>query len=66
MARCNCYSFKIINGLELSVFYCKECAEKYDYPYIGLVISFGPCELCGVTKECDNYPTKYLPERNPK
>lgn len=42
-------------------FICEECMNKYfENSYIGLCESYGPCEFCGVTKVCDDHPSKYL------
>lgn len=33
------------------MFYCKECAQKEDWPQ-GFYMSTGPCEICGETRKC--------------
>jgi len=41
------------------MFICKKCLGEN---WIGLAISYGPCECCGEVTECDDYPSKYLPK----
>jgi hypothetical protein len=46
------------------MFYCNECAEKNKWP-TGMFKSFGPCEICGKTKECNDIPSRLLPPSPP-
>ena len=43
------------------MFYCNDCAKKYGYPE-SMVRSYGPCEMCGKTKECNDVPCSALPD----
>lgn len=42
------------------MFYCEECGTKRGWRP-GLFQSYGPCELCGKTRECSDVPSKDLP-----
>lgn len=41
-----------------------QCIERYDNWAISR--SYGPCEICGKTKECYDIPSKYLKLKPPK
>ena len=43
------------------MFYCKKCAEKYEYPET-MFKSIGRCECCGDSTECNDMPSRLLPE----
>lgn len=43
------------------MFYCDKCKEKNNYPE-SLVKSYGQCELCGKTEECNDVPSNRLPK----
>lgn len=42
------------------MFYCDECAENNKHPYPTLCRSFGPCEICGETRTCNDLSSKFL------
>lgn len=47
------------------MFYCEWCAQKNKWPYqYGMEMSKGPCEDCGKTRICVDFPSDCLP--NPK
>ena len=41
------------------MFYCDDCAKKKKYP-ISWFKSYGNCEICGKTRECNEVPSKDL------
>lgn len=42
------------------MFYCELCRVKMEWPQ-SFGGSHGPCEVCGVTSNCYDIPSKYLP-----
>jgi hypothetical protein len=42
------------------MFYCHVCKEKMEWPD-SILVSYGPCEICGAIGECNDIPSKYLP-----
>ena len=42
------------------MFYCKECADKYEYPE-SLFKSYGKCECCDKVGECNERKSSSLP-----
>lgn len=42
------------------MFYCDECAKKYEYPKT-IFKSDGKCECCDKMATCNDMPSKYLP-----
>lgn len=47
------------------MFYCEKCRKKNEWPE-GFRQSYGPCEICGKTKECYDIPSQYLTVSKPK
>jgi len=48
------------------MFYCEPCAKKNHWPTTIMVKSYGRCEVCGKTRECNDTPSSVLsssPER---
>lgn len=49
------------------MFYCNDCADKHNWPK-SYMISYGVCEMCGLTNECNDIPCSCLPlpkKKNP-
>ena len=45
------------------MFICEDCfGIGYGHSPPMLCKSYGPCEACGLTQICDDYPSKYLPD----
>jgi len=44
------------------MFYCDKCAKEKNWP-ITAFKSMGPCEICGLKKECNEMPSKDLPKK---
>jgi hypothetical protein len=42
------------------MFYCAKCRAKNDWP-VSYSKSYGLCEVCRKTAECNDVPSKYLP-----
>jgi hypothetical protein len=43
------------------MFICKTCLEKYyENEWLGFCKSYGPCEICHMTKICEDRPSSYL------
>jgi hypothetical protein len=42
------------------MFYCETCRQKHKYPRT-IFQSHGPCEVCGKTADCSDYPSGRLP-----
>jgi len=48
------------------MFYCDGCGKKNGWPE-GFSKSYGPCEVCGKTRLCNDVPSSQLPEpRRPR
>lgn len=47
------------------MFYCTECADKWEWP-VTMFQSFGPCEMCGRSRSCNEVPSRYLPDPKEK
>lgn len=48
------------------MFYCEKCAKKNEWPET-VFKSYGKCECCDKVAECNDMPSRYLPnprERN--
>lgn len=43
------------------MFFCDECARARGWAARGFK-SLGPCEICGQTRECNDVPSRLLPE----
>jgi hypothetical protein len=42
--------------------YCDECGKKNDWPIWSMSCqSYGPCEVCGKTRGCNDVPSRALP-----
>lgn len=46
---------------ETIMFYCNECAKKNEWPDDAIMRSFGLCEICGLTADCNDITAKFLP-----
>lgn len=48
------------------MFFCVKCERKNKWPN-SLFKSYGACEICGSVGECNDVPSKYLPNppKNP-
>ncbi|MFA6096529.1 MAG: hypothetical protein WC788_02775 [Candidatus Paceibacterota bacterium] len=42
------------------MFYCEKCREENKWPK-SLFKSYGPCEMCGKVRECNDVPSRCLP-----
>lgn len=42
------------------MFFCGKCEKKNDWPN-SIFKSFGRCEVCGKSAECNDVPSSYLP-----
>jgi len=42
------------------MFVCAKCLEKNYTNEPSFARSFGPCEDCGITRECNDIPCSYL------
>lgn len=39
------------------MFVCEECLDKhFEQNWVGAMVSYGPCEMCGQPKPCDDWP----------
>ena len=47
------------------MFYCDDCAKKKKYP-IGHFKSYGPCEMCGKTRNCNDILSNLMSINLPK
>ena len=43
------------------MFYCNKCGKERGWPTDTLVRSYGPCEICGKSRECNDIPCSRLP-----
>lgn len=43
------------------MFYCDECKKKRNYPE-SMFKSYGNCEICGNTTDCNDIPSSKLPK----
>lgn len=44
------------------MFYCDECGKKNGWPTGPYTVqSYGPCEVCGRTRGCNDIPSRALP-----
>lgn len=43
------------------MFYCNECANRKGWPNDAIIRSFGRCEICGCTDDCNDIPSSFLP-----
>lgn len=48
-----------------NMFYCDKCRIENKYPE-SIMVSYGRCEMCGDTAECNDMPSAYLPKDSPK
>lgn len=47
------------------MFYCEKCRKELAWPE-GFAKSFGPCEVCGTSTECNDVASWLLPLPKPK
>ena len=47
------------------MFYCDDCAHKNGWPIAFMARSYGRCEACGKTRDCNDVKSSQLPPAPP-